>query len=356
MAASPLMPERTAGKEGNMPITPYGVLKGRAIDARPEADDDTPHYQIRVMAQTTHYRTAVNVKSQQAPSELLYLIAEDFRHPVTAQLPELSHGFTGLASTPGGLALDFIRGNLFDRLAMRPLPFNLPGPDNDLNERIDHYVQRAIRDPQALVYAFGERWGPETNTADKVFHFRPGNGIHNIHMNQGNVSRFVADDGVWQDGALLWHFPTEQRWVALFLAFQSQAWHTDDRTGHALSDIPTGPGPTPTPGEPDYAVRIVAALVNPIGPAPERETVTLLNTTPQAVDLTGWAIADRLKRKHLLSGLIPPGEVVMVVLSPEVQLGNQGGIITLLDAQGLKVHGVSYTREQVQREGWTIVF
>jgi uncharacterized protein YukJ len=332
-------------KEGDMPIKPYGVLKGRAIDAKPEADDDTPHYQIRVVAQT-HYRTAVNVKSQQAPSELLYLIEDNFRHPLTTQLLDLSHGFTVLESTPGGLALDFIRGNLFDRLAMRPLPFNLPGPDNDLNERIDHYVQRAIRDPQALVYAFGERWGPEANTSDKVFHFRPGNGIHNIHMNQGNVGRFVADDGVWQDGALLFHFPTEQRWVALFLAFQSQAWHTDDHTGHALPVMP----------EPDYALRIVAALVNPIGAAPERETVTILNTTPQAMDLTGWAIADRLKRKHLLSGSIAPGAVAVVVLSPEVQLGNQGGIITLLNAQGLKVHGVSYTKEQAQREGWTIVF
>jgi hypothetical protein len=100
----------------------------------------------------------------------------------------------------------------------------------------------------------------------------------------------------------------------------------------------------------------VAALVNPIGPAPERETVTILNTTPQAVDLTGWAIADRLKRKHLLSGSVAAGATVVAVLSPAVQLGNQGGIITLLDTQGLKVHGVSYTREQAQREGWTIVF
>ncbi|WP_447603951.1 hypothetical protein [Nitrospira sp. Nam80] len=44
------------------------------------------------------------------------------------------------------------------------------------------------------------------------------------------------------------------------------------------------------------------------------------------------------------------------ILSRDVQLGNDGGIITLLDGQGLKIHGVSYTKEQVQREGWTIVF
>jgi hypothetical protein len=39
-----------------------------------------------------------------------------------------------------------------------------------------------------------------------------------------------------------------------------------------------------------------------------------------------------------------------------VQLGNKGGIITLLNGDGWKVHGVSYRREQVEREGWTIVF
>jgi hypothetical protein len=35
-----------------------------------------------------------------------------------------------------------------------------------------------------------------------------------------------------------------------------------------------------------------------------------------------------------------------------------GGLrpIMLMDARGLKVHGVAYTREQVDREGWTVVF
>jgi hypothetical protein len=37
-------------------------------------------------------------------------------------------------------------------------------------------------------------------------------------------------------------------------------------------------------------------------------------------------------------------------------LGNSGGIITLLNAEGLKVHGVAYTKEDARREGWTIVF
>jgi uncharacterized protein YukJ len=53
-------------------------------------------------------------------------------------LPGLPEGFTLLPSQPGGLALDFIRANLFDRQAMRPVPSTVPGPDNDLADLLDH--------------------------------------------------------------------------------------------------------------------------------------------------------------------------------------------------------------------------
>jgi hypothetical protein len=232
------------------------------------------------------------------------------------------------------------------------LPPNLPGPDNDLSDRVEHYVARASQEDDSEVYAFGERWGPEEDKPDKIFGFLPGNGIHDIHMNQGNDAHFAHDDGVWQDGALVFRFPSTDQWVALFLAFQSQAWHTDDNTGHAITE----PGHVPGPAEPDRVVRIVGALVNPIGPAPEAESITLLNASPEPVELAAWEIADRLKNKQSLTGTIAAGDTLTVPVQPPVQLGNRGGIITLLDDQGLKVDGVSYTEQQAQREGWTLVF
>jgi Uncharacterized conserved protein (DUF2278) len=177
-------------------------------------------------------------------------------------------------------------------------------------------------------------------------------------MNQGNLDKkFQGDDGVWQDGGLFFYFPTQNQWIALFFAFASQAWHTDDQTGHPVVVVegPT-PGNQPRPDEPDFRVRIVAALVNPIGPAPEKETVTLLNTTPASIDVSGWQIADRLKNKCALSGTLPAGAAQIFPLASNVQLGNKGGIISLLDANGLKVDGVQYTQAQGEREGWTIVF
>ena len=340
-----------------MPVKQYGVLKGKALDGTRESEASSPHYQVHIQAGTVHYRIAVNVKSQLSPSELLFVVDDRFQHLMTASLPDLPVGFTPLPSQPGGQAIDFIRGNLFNRLDMRLLPPNLPGPNNDLSDQIEHYVRRAMQEPEAEVYAFGARWGPEANVADKVFHFKPGNGIHDIHMNQGNTKQHAGDDGVWQDGALMFRFPTSQQWVAVFLAFQSQAWHTDDKTGHTSPDVPNpGPGPEPSPTEPDHIIRIVGALVNPLGPSPEQETVTLLNASPDSIDLSGWKIADRLKKTCPLSGIIRPGATITVTLPQEVQLGNKGGMITLLNKKGLKVDGVSYTAQQAQKEGWTIVF
>src|SRR5215212_7144236 len=322
-----------------MPLKRYGVLKGSVVDARREDDPDTPHYQVHVHAESTSYRVSVNVKSMLSPSELLFLVDDLFSHPVTAGLPALPTGFTELVREPGSLALDFIRGNLFDRLRLRTLPHSLPGPDNDLSDQIEHYVARARREHDSEVYAFGERWGPEQDIQDKIFGFLPGNGIHDIHMNQGNHPQFARDDGVWQDGALVFYFPSTDQWVVVFLAFQSQAWHTDDSTGHAITE----PGPVPGPAEPDRIVRIVGALVNPIGPAPEAETITLLNASPETVQLAGWTIADRTKNMQTLSGEIPAGAAVTLPVRPPVQLGNRGGLISLLDDRGLQVDGVPYT-------------
>ncbi|MER6355923.1 DUF2278 family protein [Streptomyces sp. NPDC001634] len=335
-----------------MPLKAYGVLIGRAVDTRREAGADTPHYQIHLTDdQDTHFRAAVNVKSQEKPSDLLYLVSEDFRHPVTDRLQGLTGGWNTLPPGPGGPNLDFVRGNLFDPARMRPLPPDVSGPDNDLADLLDHYVRRAVGDSEARLYVFGERWGPESNVRDKVFGFLPGNGVHDVHMNQGNSGRFAQDDGVWQDGGLLLHFPAQSRWVGIFLAFQSQQWHTDDVTGHALDPD----GARPEPGDP--SVRIVAALVNPSGPDPEPETVTLINASPAPVDLTGWSLVDRLGHTcPVPPGPLAAGLCLTVPLADGAQLGNHGGEVTLLDADGRKVHGVSYTAQQAAREGWTVVF
>ena len=351
-----------------MPVPHYGVLKGRPVDRRLGVGQN-PHYQIRAVAGDHDYRLAINVKSRQSPSELLFIVDDRFQHPVTEVLASLGEdGFYELAHTPASGALDFIRGNLFDPMAMVPLPHDVPGPDNDLNEKFDAIIQRALADETAVIYAFGANWSPD-NRPDPYFGFRPNRGVHEIHMNQGNDASgpFASANGPYNDGGIIVHFPQQQQWVAVFTAFQSQAWHTDDTTGHPLpGSAPGQPGvdprpPFPTDGElpttdvPDGLMRIVGALVNTIE-SPEEETVTLLNRSAAPVNLAGWHLADKNKEKTALSGELPAGGVLVVPVTAPMALSNRGGIITLLDADGRKIHGVSYTRDQARHIGWTITF
>lgn len=336
-----------------MPLKSYGVLIAQAVArVREGGGDSSPHFQIHLRdGAGVEYRAAVNVLSQESPSELLYALVDGFQHPMLEALSARGDGWHQLDPGPTGSGLDFIRGNLFDPLTMRPLAPEVEGPDNDLGDLLDLHVARAIQ-TGARVHIFGEPWS-EPGVPDKVFGFAPGAGVHDVHMNQGNSPQFAKDDGPWQDGALLIRMP--DRWVALFLAFQSQAWHTDDTTGHTIAGIPEAVGPRP--GGLAGQLRIVAAMVNPIGPAPERETVTLINGRSDPVSLRGWSIADRLKQRGMLPDVtVAPGDAIRIETSPPVQLGNSGGLITLLDPEGLKVDGVAYTRAEAGTEGWTIVF
>ncbi len=328
-----------------MPIARYGVLKGRALAGK--LAGAKPHYQVHLDAAGVSHRIAINVMSAESPSELLYVVNDDFRHPLLANLISLAEGFSPIDSHPGGLALDFVRvGGLFERTDLRVLPADQPGENNDLKDLFDLRIRQAIDRPEARVYAFGAKWGPE-DAADKYFGFRPGNGIHDIHMNQGNSAAFSNDDGVYQDGALLIHYPAQDRWTAVFLVFQSQSFLTDDTTGHKKS----GPEVV-TPA----TLRIIAALVNPAGEEVGHETVTLLNPTPAPIDLTGWKLVDRLDKRDALSGVIAAGETLRVRLTGQgAQLSNKGGTIALINPSGQRVGGVSFTGEQA-KEGWTVVF
>ncbi len=182
-------------------------------------------------------------------------------------------------------------------------------------------------------------------------------------MNQGNAQGFIGDDGVYQDGCLLIHFPDQHNWIGIFLKFQSQSWHTDDHTGHRIdvttdgttTSLSSAYGHCPSPQNTDSAVRIIAAMVNPTA-SPETESVTLLNVTDTPLDLAGWKLLDRDKNAMPLTGIIQPGETEKITLQPPVVLPNKGGIITLQNADNLRVDGVSYTEAQASKPGYSLKF
>ena len=89
---------------------------------------------------------------------------------------------------------------------------------------------------------------------------------------------------------------------------------------------------------------------------PEREIVTLLNTADRDIDLTGWSLANKQPNRTPLSGTLEAGGTRSIVVQKPMELSNKGGIISLLDNRGIKVHGVSYTKEQARTPGLTIAF
>jgi hypothetical protein len=165
-------------------------------------------------------------------------------------------------------------------------------------------------------------------------------------MNQGNPKgKYFKDNGTWQDGVLLFHYASRNRWAAVFTAFQSQAFHTDDQTGNPVDIIP--------PPEKHTPVRIIAAMINPHGGTPEKEYLILLNKSDQSINLDGWKIIDKLERTDVISDkMIQAGDTLRINLSGQgVLLGNSRGNITLVNIKGLKVDGVSYTKEDASNEG-----
>jgi uncharacterized protein YukJ len=349
-----------------MPIDNYGIWVARPIRVsaeRAETDPETPHIHLFYDDGTggrfdNVRRASINVKSSSALSELVFWTIPDFRHPIVDRLGDLETGFRQVSSRPGTVALDYIRGNLIDLNAGRVLPHDRPGTHDDIIDFVMPELESAIQ-RHATVYLFGEPYSDMQ-------------GIHDIHMNQGSQGRFKRYNGVWQDGGIIVHYHQEDRYAAIFLAFASQSVHTDESSGHGLPgsrNLAQLLGPTePDDGDEvtiadDRRVAIVAALVNPVGGEnqPEAggvpERVYLLNRSGRGVSLRGWSLLNKADHAHVLSTDIwlAPGEARSVTMG-RIPLSNSGGLISLLDADGNKVDGVSYTREQASSEGELIVF
>jgi len=337
-----------------MGIPAYGVLVGRVSD-RQLATPKKNHYEVRVEAGGASFRIAVNVQSQDK-SEVLYHVVDDFQNPMTAALAALADGRHPITPAPGGLALDFTREHLVTLKEMEALPLSAPGTDNDLNDKIDRYVMNAMSSAAPRIYAFGSYF-IDAGKRDPYFDFTPGQGIHDVHFNQGNSGSFQKDNGIFQDGALLFHFPDTNRWSAIFLAFQSQDWVTDEK-GNPTTVKKDEPGVVvtkpvlPAVGE---RLRIVAIMANSKGSA-DIESVTVINTSPEDVTLDGWALADRNQHRFPLSGSLASGNAARITIAKPMELSNKGGAVSLVDPSGKIVDGVSYTKAQASQEGWTIVF
>ncbi len=219
-----------------MAITNYSVLVGDPTAGKVVTGAST-HYQITMQATGGPFTVAVNIQSVDG-SEVLYDIVEDFMPPDEAGLLALPMGMTKLTSEAGGLALDYVRSVVDGRPMVTKAQMTLLPEANSkakgggseeermmqkartkaLENAVVTLLNMTIADKDGTIYAFGSAFAD----SGKV------DGIHDIHMNQGNpVNNHGGDNGVWQDGALLIHLPSKGTWTAVFIAFQTESWSTD---------------------------------------------------------------------------------------------------------------------------------
>jgi uncharacterized protein YukJ len=200
-----------------MAVPNYSVLKG---DPQPGAiSGQNPHFRIPVNTGSGMFTVDVNVESTDG-SEVLYLIDQNFTPPDPNSLAALATGVNTLERAPGGLALDYVREQIGGApMVSRDRMTLLPIGGGTMKNAVAAAVNAAIQDKNGVIYAFGSSY------AD------PGGqqGIHDIHMNQGNPpGSFEKDNAIWQDGALFLELPAKNQWIAVFLAFQTESWMTDN--------------------------------------------------------------------------------------------------------------------------------
>lgn len=202
----------------------YGVLTGTVKAGRLDPSGASPHYEIWIVAGSANDRVAVNVRSVDG-SDVLVHYDPAYALPTKRDLSTLAAGpagFTPLATGPDGDGLDYLRDGLFPLADMQPIPPD--GSGVTLQNLLDGQIQRAVADPAAVAIAFGD--GFSDPGTDATFGFSPANGVHDIHMMQGNSGSYAADNRINGDGALFVRFG-DGTTLALFTRFTTQAVTTD---------------------------------------------------------------------------------------------------------------------------------
>ncbi len=331
-----------------MGVKDYGFLIGTVADGKYISGN---HYTIWVNAEK-QYRVAVNIQScdnSTDKSEVMMYISDDYKHEFLDRVHkqyQAKPGFYPVDSKLGAQSwgIDFLRRQMLDFNNMIPMPMRTPGPDNDLLEKVSYQTTRAQKQ-NGLVYLWGSKWQDPDGSC----------GVHDIHLNQGNPNpgRFAKDNGTWQDGFLVFYYPQESRYVAIFLAFQTQlqtaangkkVLHTDDKTGHPIKMQPIAAAGIAPYAEEDVVISHL--LLDAAESLPQK--IALLNRTGHTISLSGWTLVNRQHQPMAIQQKKIAAYSIIEVSLPHNYFSQEGDMVVLLDNATMKIHGVSYTKAQVQ--------
>jgi uncharacterized protein YukJ len=354
-----------------MPHIAYSCIRGKVRDFAPAAPATNPHLWVILDAAGQQWFATINVRSDKgqpgAPigqSYLYYLIDNDFRHPIIPSILGRPEGLSSVERSYNGGALDFQRGALFDPRAMRVLPMEGDGEGADtLTHRLTALLQVA-KSQGADVFFYGNAFAKDNpHQTDAAFGYTPDTpfGVDNIHMTQGDpkaIDQHVHENGTWHDGACFIWDGQARRMTGAFLAFQTQAWHTNDKgevlfgsTGSEAPqyDFANGLGaPLPLP--------VRAAELTSVHRAPDGTAALIVaNMSNASIDLSGWSVlAQAEKTIALPAGSLAPGQPLSVALAAGV-LDDSGGVLVLMNDANLRVDAVAYLGGD-PTSGWSASF
>ncbi|MET9700182.1 DUF2278 family protein [Streptomyces sp. NPDC006529] len=221
-----------------MPLENYGVLSGtlhRHVRDDPDAQGRWSRVHLEIDTPAGRHTCAIDVDGGQRGAGVQWKVLTLYPsvlEPVDAPAP----GYHDLSRARGSGALDYLRhpalGVRAGRLFGRRVPGWLRGPLDRLRPprpwtsgscREASQALEALLVPGRPVLVFGE---PS----------QEGLGLRRVHQNQGDPlgTRWWAENGTWQDGALLVRRP-DGRFDAFLSRFSTQADATDP-DGHPLPE------------------------------------------------------------------------------------------------------------------------
>jgi uncharacterized protein YukJ len=180
------------------------------------------HLHCNLDVDGSKWDVAINVGTNDADDLLKYKLAFDFRHPIIQTLAAAEGGSHELTGQTGLPALDFLRSDVLENTGKWRDSDVMDGSEGaEPAASLKRLLSRAHQENRD-VYIFGR-------------FFSEGNGLHDVHLNQGSSKGFIhrpGDDSndhndVWQDGAVMVDIG-EPEWAAYFSAFNQQLVPTDD--------------------------------------------------------------------------------------------------------------------------------
>jgi len=210
----------------------YGVLKCKVLSDpqlkathRKHETQYHLHTTLKVSSEhgtTGEWDSAINVGTDDSDDLLNYKLIFDFRHAIMSRLQGAKAGFLDLTGANALPALDFLRNDLLAETG----PWR-PSDSMDGSLEVEPVASllrllRVAHSSQSDVWVFGRK-------------YTDGDGIHDVHMNQGSSAPFLNDgedndndhNDVWQDGGVVVDVGKPE-FAAYFTAFTQQLVPTDN--------------------------------------------------------------------------------------------------------------------------------